>query len=50
MSLSEKTVTELENAILEIEHRIEDLEKASLKDNCDGSVEIKYLREKHERL
>ena len=50
MSLSEKTVTELENSILEIEHRIEDLEKDSLKDNCDRSVEIKYLREKHERL
>ena len=48
--MSEKTVTELENSILEIEHRIEDLEKASLKDNCDRSVEIKYLREKHERL
>ena len=50
MSLSEKTATELENSILEIEHRIEDLEKASLKDTCDRSVEIKYLREKHERL
>jgi len=50
MSLSEKTVTELENSILEIEHRIEDLESASLRDNCDRSVEIKYLREKHERL
>ena len=48
--MSEKTVTELENSILEIEHRIEDLEKASLKDNCDRSVEVKYLREKHERL
>lgn len=48
--MTEKTVTELENSILEIEHRIEDLEKDSLKDNCDRSVEIKYLREKHERL
>ncbi len=48
--MSEKTVTELENLILEIEHRIEDLESASLKDNFDRSTEIKYLREKRERL
>ncbi|MCF6155759.1 MAG: acetyl-CoA carboxylase carboxyltransferase subunit alpha [Candidatus Brocadia sp.] len=48
--MSEKTVTELENLILEIEHRIEDLENTSLKDNIDRSAEIKYLREKRERL
>ncbi|GAN34630.1 MAG: acetyl-CoA carboxylase carboxyltransferase subunit alpha [Candidatus Brocadia sp. AMX2] len=48
--MSEKTVTELENLILEIEHRIEDLENASLKDNFDRSAEVKYLREKRERL
>lgn len=48
--MPEKTVTELENLILEIEHRIEDLESASLKDNFDRSTEIKYLREKLERL
>ncbi|MEP9412058.1 MAG: acetyl-CoA carboxylase carboxyltransferase subunit alpha [Candidatus Brocadia sp.] len=48
--MSEKTVTELENLILEIEHRIDDLESASLKDNFDRSTEIKYLREKRERL
>ena len=50
MPLSEKTVTELENSILEIEHRVEDLEKASIKDSLDRSAEIKYLREKQERL
>lgn len=48
--MAEKTVTELENLILEIEHRIEDLENASIKDNFDRSTEIKYLREKRERL
>ena len=48
--MSEKTVTELENSILEIEHRVEDLEKASIKDSLDRSAEIKYLREKQERL
>jgi acetyl-CoA carboxylase carboxyl transferase subunit alpha len=48
--LPEKTITELENLILEIEHRIEDLESASLKDNFDRSAEIKYLREERERL
>lgn len=43
-------MTELENLILEIEHRIEDLESASLKDNFDRSAEITYLKEKRERL
>lgn len=48
--MSEKTVAELENSILEIEHRIEDLEKATLKDSCDRSEEITYLRNRHEQL
>lgn len=48
--MSEKSVTELENLILEIEHRIKDLESASLKDNLDRSMELKYLRERQERL
>jgi len=48
--LSEKSVSELENLILEIEHRIEDLESASLKDNIDRGMEIKSLRERLERL
>ena len=41
--MSEKNVTELENLILEIEHHIEDLENASIKDNFDRCVEIKQL-------
>lgn len=44
--MSEKTITELENSILEIEHHIEDLERSSLQDNCDRSAEIKHLKEK----
>ena len=48
--MSEKTVTELENSILEIEHRIEDLESTSRKDGSDRSAEIKYLKERHEML
>ncbi len=48
--MSEKSVTELENLILEIEHRIEGLESASLKDKYDRSMEIKYLRERQEKL
>lgn len=44
--MSEKTITELENSILEIEHHIEDLQRSSLQDNCDRSAEIKYLKEK----
>lgn len=48
--MSEKSVTELENLILEIEHRIEDLESASLIDKSDRSMEIKYLRERQEKL
>ncbi|MEK7290456.1 MAG: acetyl-CoA carboxylase carboxyltransferase subunit alpha, partial [Planctomycetota bacterium] len=48
--MSEKSVSELENLILEIEHRIEDLESASLKDNIDRGMEIKSLRERLERL
>ncbi len=48
--MSEKTVTELENLILEVEHRIEDLESASLMDKFDRSTEVKYLKEKRENL
>ncbi|MDN3512739.1 MAG: acetyl-CoA carboxylase carboxyltransferase subunit alpha [Candidatus Brocadia sp.] len=48
--MSEKTVTELENLILEIEHRIEDLENTSLKDEFDRATEIKCLKEKQESL
>lgn len=48
--MSEKTVTELENLILETEHRIEDLENASVVDNLDRRVEISSLREKQVEL
>ncbi|KAA0247959.1 MAG: acetyl-CoA carboxylase carboxyltransferase subunit alpha [Candidatus Jettenia sp.] len=48
--LSEKSVTELENLILEIEHRIEDLETASSQDNVNRITEIEYLKERKERL
>jgi len=48
--LPEKTVTELENSILELEHRIDTLESASRKDGSDRSAEIKYLKERQEML
>ncbi len=48
--MPEKTVTELENSILELEHRIETLESASRKDGSDRSAEIKYLKERQEML
>ncbi len=48
--MSEKSVSELENLILEIEHRIEDLENASVKDRIDRSMEIKSLKERLEQL
>lgn len=48
--MSEKTVTELENSILEVEHRIEDLGKTSQKDGVDRGAEVQYLKEKYERL
>ena len=48
--MSGKTVAELENLILEIGHRIEDLESASLQDKFDRSVEIKALRAQQEGL
>lgn len=48
--MSEKNVTELENLILEIEHHIEDLENASIKDDFDRSAEIRQLKEKRESL
>ncbi|MDR4509230.1 MAG: acetyl-CoA carboxylase carboxyltransferase subunit alpha [Candidatus Brocadiaceae bacterium] len=48
--MPEKSVTELENKILEIEHRIEDLENTSGGDSPDRDVKIKDLREKQENL
>ncbi|MDE1889765.1 MAG: acetyl-CoA carboxylase carboxyltransferase subunit alpha [Planctomycetota bacterium] len=48
--MPEKTVTELENSILELEHRIETSESASRKDGSDRSAEIKYLKERQEML
>ncbi len=48
--MPEKTVTELENSILELEHRIETSESASRKDGSDRSTEIKYLKERQEML
>lgn len=48
--MSEKTVAELENMILEIEHRIEDLENASVGDGVDRGVELKHLKERQENL
>ncbi|TVL99658.1 MAG: acetyl-CoA carboxylase carboxyl transferase subunit alpha [Candidatus Brocadia sp. WS118] len=48
--MPEKTVTELENLILEIEHRIEDLQSASINDRLDRGTEIQYLKERRERL
>lgn len=48
--MPEKTVTELENSILELEHRIDTLESASRKDGSDRSAEIKYLKERQEML
>ncbi|BBO18772.1 acetyl-CoA carboxylase carboxyl transferase subunit alpha [Candidatus Brocadia pituitae] len=48
--MAEKTVTELENLILEIEHQIEDLQSASLNDHFNRGTEIQNLRERRERL
>ena len=48
--MAEKTIAELENQMLEIEHRIRDLEESSSKDSLDRNVEIKSLREKMEEL
>ncbi|KKO21255.1 MAG: acetyl-CoA carboxylase carboxyl transferase subunit alpha [Candidatus Brocadia sp.] len=48
--MSEKTVAELENLILEIEHQIEDLQSASSNDHLDRGTEIQHLRERRERL
>ncbi|KAB2834387.1 MAG: acetyl-CoA carboxylase carboxyltransferase subunit alpha [Candidatus Brocadia sp.] len=48
--MPEKTITELENLILEIEHRIEDLQSASINDYFDRGTEIQNLKERRERL
>ncbi|MCF6159157.1 MAG: acetyl-CoA carboxylase carboxyltransferase subunit alpha [wastewater metagenome] len=48
--MSEKSIIELENLIVEIEHRIEDLENASSKDSFDRSSEINCLKETKEKL
>lgn len=48
--MSEKTITELENSILELAHRIENLESTSRKDGSDRSTEINYLKERQEML
>lgn len=48
--MSEKTITELENLILEIEHRIEDMENTASLDSLDRSAEIKHLKERKESL
>jgi acetyl-CoA carboxylase carboxyl transferase subunit alpha len=48
--LFEKSIVELENLILELEHRIEDLEIAFSRDNLDRSTEIKHLKERKEKL
>jgi len=48
--LSEKSVVELENMMLEIEHRIEDLENSALKGEPDNISELQYLKEKQENI
>ncbi len=48
--MPEKTITELENLILEIEHRIEDLQSDSINDYFDRGTEIQNLKERRERL
>lgn len=46
----ERSIPELENMILELEHRIEDLENASLKGESEHSDELRYLREEQEQI
>ncbi len=48
--MSEKTIAELENMILEIEHRIKDIENASVGDGVDRGVEMKHLKGQQENL
>lgn len=48
--MSEKTVTELENLILEIEHQIEDLQSAPTNGRLDKSTEIQHLKERRDSL
>lgn len=46
----EKSVAELENLVLEVEHQIKDVEGACQKDGVDRSAELKVLRERYEAL
>ena len=46
----ERSIPELENMILELEHRIEDLENASLKGESEHGDELRYLREEQEQI
>ena len=46
----ERSIPELENMILELEHRIEDLGKASLKGELEHGDELRYLREEQEQI
>ncbi|MBW7899061.1 Acetyl-coenzyme A carboxylase carboxyl transferase subunit alpha [Candidatus Brocadiaceae bacterium B188] len=48
--MSEKTVTELENLILEIEHQIEDLQSAPTNGRLDKSTELQHLKERRDSL
>ena len=48
--MSEKTVAELENLILEIEHQIEDLQSAPTNGRLDKSTEIQHLKERRDSL
>ncbi|MCR4292536.1 MAG: acetyl-CoA carboxylase carboxyltransferase subunit alpha [Candidatus Kuenenia sp.] len=46
----ERSIPELENMILELEHRIEDLGNASLKGESEHGDELRYLREEQEQI
>ncbi|WP_347274799.1 acetyl-CoA carboxylase carboxyltransferase subunit alpha [Candidatus Kuenenia sp.] len=46
----ERSIPELENMILELGHRIEDLENASLKGESEHGDELRYLREEQEQI
>lgn len=50
MALCERSIAELENMMLELEHRIEDLENASLKGELEHDTELRYLREEQEKI
>lgn len=49
-AFGERSIAELENMILELEHRIEDLENASLKGESEHDDELRYLREEQEQI